>query len=381
MERTYFDYIGAADFERIHSATIAWMISDRCKALKLEERVRLLNNLFGTDFTDIISIDAYTEFKHIDIAFITTNNKGNTEFWAIENKIKAPLGKNQLNVYSKTTKSIYDAGHLSVLTLIGTLPQDDTKGWHNVTYSQLLNSLESICKNNNSCHQHFAIIKEYKDSISNLVYSLEQFREHPNDFKLVFTDGDKKKSDKIEYNNTDELSVAEYISQNGLETIFQKDYFVGIINKLKDNGINWGCHISETHGNADFATEFGSMGYLQDYLFDLSFQKGTFKFAVTKENYPKLNSKNEEKWPHELKKWKEAFDGLRKKYRQYKRLNSPKTNVRISVSYNFDKDLKDGRRWFDLSIDEFIEIVMDQVRVAQEMAHEAIIYHKKAMQN
>lgn len=374
MVTSFFDYIGTADMERIHSATIAWMLSDSCKAFELDERVYLLNKLFGSENNDIKSIIAYTEFEHIDIAFLTVNSNGEKEYWAIENKIKAPLGYNQLTKY----KEIINAKkkHLAVLSLIGTLPQDSTESWYIATYADLLEGLQFIYRKKNNSHQHYAIVKEYCECLSNLINVLEQFRAHHERFDFVFTDGNKKKSTKSGKLNSDNFGINDYISMNGLETLLQKDYFVGIIKELKSRGINLDCHVSETHGNADFAFHLGDMGYLPSYLFDLSFQNGTFKFAVTEKGYPKLRVKNKEKWPLVLKQWINAFGIIQGTNPKYIRLNMPKSRVRVSVSYNFDKEIGDNRRWYDLSTGEFVDKIVEQIDYAQKMALKAIEYHR-----
>lgn len=65
MKLTFFDHIGTADMERIHSATIAWMISDSCEAFTLEERARFLKSLFNVENADIKSIRACNEYEII----------------------------------------------------------------------------------------------------------------------------------------------------------------------------------------------------------------------------------------------------------------------------------------------------------------------------
>lgn len=403
MKPTFFDYIGAVDLERVHSATIAWMISDQCKAFTLEERANLLKALFNVENADIKSIRACNEYDHIDIAFITENSKNSEqEIWVIENKIKAPLGHNQLSKYEEITKSVanqskirtaadeyfevkqkYPRRHFAVLSLIGMLPQDNKGEWHLVTYSDLTKYIQdkhlcdkSIFKNQNDIeYRHYSIVTEYYNCISNLVYALEQFRKHNNQFDFVFIDGSKKKSEKFE-NETKDNSVEKYISQNGLETLLQKDYFVSIIQEIKSRGINFYCHVSETHGNADFAFHFGNMGSHSSYVFDLSFQSGTFKFAVTKAGYPPLRDKAEENWPAELKKWKEVFVSLSKIDSHYNKLNLPKSRIRVSISYNLDKDCNEQRKWYELSNQEFVEKVIEQIEKAQKMAQQAIIYYQ-----
>lgn len=388
MKQTFFDYIGAADMERIHSATIAWMISDSCKAFTLDERANLLKALFNVENADIKSIRACNEYEHIDIAFITGNsNNIEDEIWVIENKVKAPLGHKQLSDYNKNIEHYkYPQKHLAVLSLIGILPQDDTGGWTHITYSDLLESINQICNKSEKKNRHYLIIEEYRDCLQNLVNALNEFGVHPENFPEVFTAGSKSKRYKFENNivspnsGENEISIKDYISICGLETVLQKYYFVGIINEIikrKEINYQW-CHVSETHGNADFAFHFGDMGSVY-YRFDLSFQNGTFKFAVADKNYgkSKFPRKGSKKWG-ELQKWIAAFEDVQKDYPQYGRLNKPKTKFRVSISYNIDND---NCKWYELSRTEFVEMVIEQIKKALEMAQQAIKYYQAQEQN
>lgn len=280
MKLTFFDHIGTADMERIHSATIAWMISDSCEAFTLEERARFLKALFNVENADIKSIRACNEYDHIDIAFITKNsNNVEDEIWVIENKIKAPLGHDQLSKYNEIiAKFKYSKKHSLVLSLIGVLPQDDLGNWKHVTYSDLLQCLNQVCNKGEKRNRTHIIIEEYRDCLQNLVNALKEFEEHPENYSEVFTDGNKSKRYKEENNiipKTSEkngISIKDYISIYGLETLFQKYYFVGIINEISNRIKYLRCHVDETHGNADFAFHFGDMESGTDYRFDLSFK-------------------------------------------------------------------------------------------------------------
>lgn len=361
MEKTFFDYIGVSDMERIHSATIAWMISDICKVLTIQERTQILNTLFVTQKTDLTSIETITEFEHIDIAFITTDRNGNKELWFLENKVKAPLGYNQLKKYTNDLVQDIEK-HFSVLSLIGILPQDDLGNWHLATYSQLLHTLTSICTEITGTRNHqMAIIEEYCNCISNLIFTLSEFKKEPHKYTNVFTDGNKTKASKAAIKSTD---IRGYIANNALETLCQKFYFTDIVNEIKScNTVKFNsCHVSETRGNADFAFHFGSFGNDNTYVFDLSFQNGAFKLAVSKEYYPKLTNQTKE----ELKKWATAFSRVRSEFPNYARLNKPRGRARISISYNI------GSKWYNkYNRSEFINLVISQIHIAHQIAEKA----------
>ncbi len=232
MNRNFFDYIGAADMERIHSATIAWMVSDNCSALTIEDRTNILNTLFKTEKADLTSIEAINEFEHLDIVFITTDNRGQKELWILENKVKAPLAYNQLKKYTEKIKEGYKEdnskrvnamiecidrdrnnfvhNHFTVLSLIGLLPQDYKGDWQESTYNGLSELLESICAGKEKTGL-MAIINEYCKCISTLVNALTEFSKNPQAYPNVFTDGNKSKALKTTLNQP---GVMGYLADN-----------------------------------------------------------------------------------------------------------------------------------------------------------------------
>ena len=47
MNGSFFDKIGVADMEKVHSAVIGWMFSDDCCALNKQQKSELLCSLFS----------------------------------------------------------------------------------------------------------------------------------------------------------------------------------------------------------------------------------------------------------------------------------------------------------------------------------------------
>lgn len=376
MKITFFDYIGAADLERVHSATIAWMVSDCCQELDIEDRRAILNVLFGVSRDDITSIETINEFKHIDIAFITNNNQGKKELWILKNKVKAPLGHNQLKNYNEAiakdniinNNEYYSNIHYSVLTLIDILPQDKIERWHKVRYKDLLQTLVSITDSDKKC----PIILEYKDCLINLVSSLDKFLNHPLNYPEVFTGGSLSKDKKSLKHTTD--FGQNYIERNGLETLFQKDFFSDIVKNKFDNSMILNSHVGESHGNADLAFHFGQVGSFKKgnveirYFGDLSFQNGAFKLAVAQENYPQLPRKGSLAYTL-LKKWEEAFDKFTRDNPKssYNRINGPKSRARVSLSFNIGKNW-----WSQLDHESFLNLIKDQLTVSQKILEDIV---------
>lgn len=370
MDVTFFDYIGVADMERIHSATIAWIVSDSCEALSVASRTKILNTLFGTEKNNIKSIKACTEYKHIDIAFTTTDTDSREELWLLENKIKASLRENQLEGYTKEIEKDAENDHIkrkancAILSLLGVFPQDKTGKWYLADYRQLAETLKAVCQGSTEGNPNqLVIIKEYLKCITNLESALSEFITNPHKYPKVFIDGDKAKAEKTY--QEDDGKIMSYISKNSLETLFQKLYFTNILASIKSWNITDfnSCHIGETRGNADFGFVLGVCEKDPKYFFDITFQKGAFKFSVCKENYPRIQGKTKD----EMSIWKEVFEKL--KDSNYSRINDPKKGrARISISYNI------GSKWYEKNSREFADIVVQQIKNAKLMVERATEY-------
>lgn len=358
--------------ERIHSSTIAWIVSDSCKALSIAARTKILNTLFGTEKNNITSIVSYTEYKHMDVAFKTLDSNGLKLWWFLENKIKAPLRVNQLEDYSKIIRNETNINHnynCAILTLRDIFPQDQTAYWHVANYHQLAEILKVVCKESIEGNvNQLGIIKEYIQCITNLEYAFSEFMNNPKKYPRVFTGGDMPKAEKCL--QTYDTEIMQYISKNSLETLFQKLYFTNILFQIKhENNIINGCHVGETRGNAEFGFELGACVADPNYLFDLSFQKGSFKFSVYKKGYPRIKGQTKD----EILIWIEVFNRLSNdpSFPNYTKINKPKKGkARISISYNI------GVEWYEMDKKEFLDIVLLQIHDAKKMVISATMNRK-----
>jgi hypothetical protein len=157
MNGSFFDKIGIADMEKVHSAVIGWIFSDDCNALNKQQKSNLLCSMFGIrPGQTFSSFEVKVEHHDIDVLIITDNNI----CWVIENKIKSSQHSNQLDKYYKIIngepvrigrkiQSIQDYKHLKshfcFLTLVNEKPQCINKVWVNFLIIQ-------------SCVTHFCII-------------------------------------------------------------------------------------------------------------------------------------------------------------------------------------------------------------------------------
>lgn len=179
MNGSFFDKIGVADMEKVHSAVIGWMFSDDCCALNKQQKSELLCSLFHVMPSQTFnSFVVEVEHHDIDVLIITDNNT----CWVIENKIKSSQHSNQLDKYydiingipvkiGRKTHIIEDYKalnkHFCYLTLVNEQPQCINNVWVNTTYKSFSTALNSVLSNDNR-NSDYIILKEYLCYISNL---------------------------------------------------------------------------------------------------------------------------------------------------------------------------------------------------------------------
>ena len=376
--KNFFNAIGVADMERVHSAMIAWILDDENEntlsstnpsqftTFSKKERSCLLCELFGVGKKEFQSIKTHVEWYDIDILVETKDFDGNKEVWVIENKVKSNQHSNQLDKYVNIIKgnektkgknpqalcTIYkgisdDKQHYCFLTLIEEKPQGThRKLWHNCLYSNFYCLLKKQTLS--------GIVNEYADCLLELTDALKHFLDNYQDYKSVFSDGSKKKEDKniVQIKNSNKGQYAPYIAEYGLETIFQKCFLAEIWKKyIGEKYIfhdkDWS--ISETNGTALLDIRLGEIILKSGdtHHVQIEFQNGTFKiqFYQIDERKDKF-----------LKKWEKIFDGG-KSYKDNNnnetwKVNYPKSNSNrsyISISK------KIGNNWWKEDREKMLE--------------------------
>ncbi len=320
MNATYnfFDAIGVADMEKVHSAVIGWMLSDKCDAFGTgdegrEIRSELLRRLFGiqSDFQKFKTIESHLEWRNIDILIVTESLNGEKKCWVIENKIKSSQHSDQLNRYVKImncpklmsskqyddyfsrrlseeeVKKLTDNPYKECekaycfLTLIDEkqITVEEVE-WKSARYSALAETLKNAKKNEKG--KDYPFVVEYQKCIEKMSEAVDKFLKGHTTCLNVFTDGCLKREDKPTYSE----GIARYISENGLETIFQKCFLSTIIHNPKTK---FGKHdfikisVSETHGTALADFTYKIVG---DTTYGFQFQNGTFKIQIAAEEDP-----------------------------------------------------------------------------------------------
>ena len=381
----FFNAIGVADMEKVHSAVIGWMLSDKCNAFDIKEKSTLLCNLFKENIRIFKNIVVQVEVYNIDILIETEDNQGNKECWVIENKIKSNQHSNQLDKYVNiiegtasstgknpqpiTIKYVNCPTHYCFLTLIPESPRGvHSRKWENLQYKDFLNHLGNvlISKKNNVDSD---ILTEYASCLSEMTSALDDFLNQPKAYPYVFTDGSKKKTQKnmvaIGKSNG---KYASYIAECGLETIFQKCLLSQLFNNLPIHAKNkdWGENlvIEEWHGTAMFGTGLNIWQNIQGTLkMQIEFQGGSFKVVLISNNinnYKGNNKKDYNKIFNSFNgQWVHCFVKNKGNWTPNTKSNKPRISLTKTISKNWYYDKNTFEAEFGNAIQKAKVIIKD----------------------
>ena len=196
----FFNAIGVADMEKVHSAMIAWILDDKNDSNKsgantgslfstfdLTTRSHLLCDIFGEPRKKFVSIETFVEWNDIDILILTKDQNGLEERWVIENKLKSPEHVSnvkgntpiwQTQKYTKTiTNTFGDKGnHYLLLSLTGNSAKSPNGNWIAKKYEDLRNILGNYIPVDTRC----SFVNKYT-KVGNYINSYPLF------FCLVFS--------------------------------------------------------------------------------------------------------------------------------------------------------------------------------------------------
>jgi len=322
----FFNAIGVADMEKVHSAMIAWILDDandrkhpnyaigktNFSTLPIEERSKLLCEMFNVEPTGKFdTIRTHVEWNDIDIMIIT--EKDNTkEIWVIENKLKSSehlsnddnggkIWQTEKYVRIINTHDVYKEldQHYILLSLGGDkaryseteelLRKYKHHEWKSLTYKNFEEYLSKVLD-----IQSYPLIDEYLDAISHLSTELEEFLNNPLAHPDVFAPKKtKEKKAKLLFEEPlkENVKKAYYILENGLETIFQKEFLKKIVDDAQLKTLKEGMVIDEDNGTAEFdytIARFDKDAKVDDngnLLFQIQFQNGAFKVVIIHQNY------------------------------------------------------------------------------------------------
>ena len=319
VEKTsFFEYLGLADMEKVHSQILAWMLSENCIALSSKEKVKLLQAITGSDKPFIIR-NVLTEESDIDIYVECAD-----AIVVIENKIKSSQHSDQLLEYEAHVRSLNS--QKSAFYVFLTLIEEKAKSgsWINCGYNKISKVLENCALSTANFDTTIAI--EYRVFLKKLISVVLHFIDHPVEYKNVFTFGHVKKSEKRKAKF--ETYHQKFISDNQLETILQKCYLAKIMeNVALPESYQW--DISETRGVALVNCYSSNLIGLNNKQFKtvFQFQRGAFKFAFT------VNSDYNKSKKQELGSVVNILGDMSKNnHLGYTRHNLPQSNAWVSIS-------------------------------------------------
>ena len=348
--------------EKVHSAVIGWLLSDKCEAFGKGDsgrriRSELLQRIFGISesFKVFDTIDSILEWKNIDILVVTNRGKIDEKCWVIENKIKSSQHSDQLTRYANIMNCDYlmssrqyleyfknpdpnkyvDKGfnqnpyknkgkEYCFLTLIKEKPiSANGINWKSTQYSDLSKYLDrALKKTGNSNNKDYLFVQEYLNCITELDFTIKVFLEDHRNYPNVFDDGWKPKEEKPK----GYTGLQKFICDNGLETIFQKCFLSFIIPQTKFAQFNE-YNVSETHGTALVDFPHKTIGNAR---YGFQFQNGTFKIQIVEE-YNGTKQAIKKKVNAFINKWEKYFSSKN---------NGPREPIFINWDLNKSKENK-----------------------------------------
>ena len=346
----FFNAIGVADMEKVHSAMIAWILDDKNDSNKsgantgslfstfdLTTRSHLLCDIFGEPRKKFVSIETFVEWNDIDILILTKDQNGLEERWVIENKLKSPehvsnvIGSApiwQTQKYTQTITNTFGANgnHYLLLSLTGGSARSTNGNWKSLKYKNLRDDLGNILSLK-KYHTASLIIREYYNAIDKLCDVLKDFLNNYSNYPIAISSKTKnanKSQVLLKSINPNE----KYIIENGLETIFQKCLLIEQMSLYQGTCFRLPYTIDETRGNAMLDIDYGQLtakvkGCHQIYYVQFEFQNGSFKVQIHQR--PQQRNINDF-----VKEWDIVFknvanNGWRK--------NSPTSTPLMSVSF------------------------------------------------
>lgn len=339
MNRTFFEYLGIADMERIHSQILAWIFSSDFGGLSEKQKIELLEKTF--DLENVISIDRIlTETHRIDIVIET-----DSEIIVIENKIKSSQHSDQLSRYVEHFKKTHKIQpKFYFLTLIQEKVKDSN--WKRISYQHIYNCLSSLVLLDNS---QSVIFEEYRTYLGKLNSLLLEFQMNTSKYDMVFLDGKKRKEEKVNFQYQNDYE--RFIADNQLETILQKSF----LNSLSLSILNVESLVMDTRGAAliDFYLKVDIPFNKRKFTTMIELQGDIIKFAFVISGFNEYNNSKKD-W---IKDIVPVMEELAKTNPfNYTKCNKPKSKAYISIS----KKLK--QKYWHMKSEDLIIMVENEIK-------------------
>lgn len=394
----FFNAIGVADMEKVHSAMIAWILNDEndpvhsngakgnsnFTTFPIKERSEILCKMFSQDIRYFDTIRTHVEWNDIDIMIETTGANGN-EIWIIENKLKTPEHKSKvdaaemkkwdvgnliwqtqkyeyvINDYIRTLDDTISQTHYLLLSLGGDKAQSPSAPslWHELKYE----GFHKILSNYPMSHSNAAMIHEYINSVGEVVTELGNFIANPTTYPNVFKKMKKAEKEALLISGKSINQNERYILENGLETIFQKQFLIKMVEWAGLSSLN--IVIDEDNGIAEFdytLARFNNTVKCEngDLLLQVQFQDGTFKVVIIHSQYRNCNPNDYKQiygdfkngqWDGQWYKMFKEAENKKEGWTLYKAKNLNNNQKKTKPRIALDKKMN-GVAWYN-NIEEF----------------------------
>ncbi len=338
---SFFESVSLSGQERVHSQVIAWVFSETCSSLLLDEKLKVLSKLTGRTIQSQ-SISSITEYGDIDILILCDNDAV-----IIENKIKIQTHSNQLQKYEKISKELPLTKSLNChFIYLSLFPENiNEPNWGQKLHKELYEYLSNANKQDN---HDTVLLGEYLKFHKKLVDAQDEFFRDITKFKDVYTYGSLKKIDKInaKYSN----DYTRFISQTQLETIFQIAYLKVVADKVGHSSFT----LDESHGMALINFEIASYDINGiEFKSHLQYQADVLKFNFAAKNY---SSSTKEQLPENCLNFFKNNEST-EIWNEYIGFNPPKRKAYVSRSKKItlpcDADLIELVEMLKLEIEKF----------------------------
>lgn len=248
MERPgFFEALGIADQERVHTQFLAWLVSERTTPLTPMQRAQFVCDLLdfrGGDGNWAPSA-VMTEFKCIDLVIVA-----GADLIILENKVKSRLGVDQLKRYNLTVKMLGKKAsgmellqnvvhtHKLFLTLSGEV---NANGWKDVDYRQIKVALDRLQTDD-------VFVRSYQSYLNKLLnFRDEYLANHVLYPQVELNAGLDSLARLAESKRADLSPLTRFVLESRLDTIFAE----ALLWKLANQAEAPGQHVvSETRGHA-----------------------------------------------------------------------------------------------------------------------------------
>jgi hypothetical protein len=324
MKQNFFESLGFADVERIHSQMLAWLFES--EVLGAAQKSQILEQLVGrADDYEVRKV--FTEHEHVDILIETASS-----IIAIENKIKITEHDNQLVHYQQALEGHTKPRRFVYLSLV---PEAiSASNWTARTYAELHAALQPhVFRAPSNFGEH--AFNEYVEAVGHLTEIVREFDKDHTKFPNVFEDGSLTKRQKLEKSRREPeyTDLQNAVRTNQLETPLQRYFLEKIRRRILPETNDY--RIEESHGvaNINIVIVKRSIGESE---FDLAvqFQGKTSKLNCYAHDY---KNSTRDQLPAEVLA---HFTDLAKKHKL--RVNPGQSKAYISLSKALDFDWSDS---------------------------------------